>query len=155
MTFITQVENRNVSYVQQELVAKRADANRAYLGIYPFSLALEQGDVDMCAVLLKHGLNLTTQANENAIKHATKMRGTANAKYREEAAAVLAIVKDEAALQQRYDDVLLRIEKQRAREALIQQRVTWVCVVLCLGALACFVAVHRLRAAREAANAEV
>jgi len=99
MRFVTEVERRNLSTVQYMLKGGDVHANISYLGIYPLHLAVEQGDADMAAVLLKFGADVTKGPNganaKNAEDLARSMRDDPKSKYRQEAAAIVEMIDEE------------------------------------------------------------
>ena len=94
-----------------------ASPNCNYIGVYPLSLAVEGGDVDMAAVLLTAGADCTLRPNgpqaKDALGLATSMRDDPKCKYRHEAAVILEMMNDKEALEVRFEKVKLKIQKEK------------------------------------------
>ena len=141
MRFMTAVDNRDISAVQQQLLAGYVKADSNYLGVFPLHLAIENGDVDMAAVLLTAGADVTLKANgknkKDALGLATAMRDDPKCKFRQEAAVIVEIINDKEALKRRFDDVQITIAKKNAKD--IQQMKTFCMVAApCMAILALY-----------------
>ena len=117
---MTSVERRDVAQVQHQLLGGYANANSNYLGVFPLHLAIEHGDVDMAAVLLTAGADVTLKSNgknaKDALALATWMRDDTKCKFRQEAAVIVELMNDKEALKRRFDDVQIAINKQNAKD---------------------------------------
>jgi ankyrin repeat protein len=67
--FVMAVESGNLARVQHILLQNAADVNGQYLGVLPLQLAVQQGDVDMAALLLTAGADPTVKPNQRKDTH--------------------------------------------------------------------------------------
>ena len=119
LNFFGAIENGNLSVVQSQLLSGNANANMNYLGVYPLTLAIEQGNVDMCALLLTAGADPKKKANtakHNAETLVQAMRDDPKHKFRIEANMISQLMSDKEALKARFDEVQLKISKENNRD---------------------------------------
>mmetsp|Transcript_2930 Transcript_2930/g.5723 ORF Transcript_2930/g.5723 Transcript_2930/m.5723 type:complete len:156 (+) Transcript_2930:48-515(+) len=142
LKFLYDVEKSKVFHVQRALRMGHANPNKNYLNVFPLNLAIEQGDVDMVAVLLKFGADPLLKSNPrndrkitNGVELATAMAQNPDAKYRVEAAIILELMNDPRKLDERFDAAQERVELEQQRENALIKRIFGVGALLMLPAL--------------------
>jgi len=99
------------------LLVKGYNPNANHLGAMPLSLAVENGDIDMAAMLLNAKADPDTKALANlpsARKMAEDMAKDSKCKYQSEAKQIVAIINDPILMAQRLALLHERLEKTKA-----------------------------------------
>lgn len=132
MRFLSDVQQSKVGSVQMLLRKGQVNPNMNYLGVYPLNLCLEQGDIDMAAVLLTAGadpliksdpLNRPDKKITNSMEFAEMIAKDKKHKYAMEAKVMLEMFNNEEKLKQRFAAVQVRLEKELERDTELAKRV--------------------------------
>ena len=123
LKFLNDIEKGSVYQVQMSLKRGYADPNKNYLNVFPLNLAIEQGDVDIAAVLLMAGADPLIKSNpKNTIKItcaaelADSMAKDPKEKFRVEAAIIAELINDPQKLKERYADAMEKVKREHAKE---------------------------------------
>lgn len=120
MSFLSDVEGRKAGSVWEQIKDGSVDVNRSFVGVYPLTMAVEQGDVDTVAVLLTFGadpeMTLRGARTKTVTELCKQMAQDKKGKYRAEAAIMLEMIKDKEACKRRFDSWRIPYEEQSARD---------------------------------------
>mmetsp|Transcript_1454 Transcript_1454/g.3600 ORF Transcript_1454/g.3600 Transcript_1454/m.3600 type:complete len:156 (-) Transcript_1454:63-530(-) len=139
LKFLNDIQNRNVLQVQLAMRKGHANPNQNYLNVFPLNLAIEQGDVDMAAVLLKFGADPLLKSNPkndkkitNGSELAESMARDPEGKYRAESAIIAELINDPKLLDARFDAVQDRVELEQQKENALLLRIFGIGALLML-----------------------
>ena len=126
LRFLNDIEKRNVYQVQLALKMGYVNPNLNYLGVFPLHLAIENGDVDITAVLLMAGADplLKSKPGVDTSKKITCGAELADAmakegsksEYRVEAAIIAEMINDPQKLKERYAMAMEKVKAVSDRE---------------------------------------
>lgn len=120
LQLVTDIERRRHHTVWQ-MLRNGYSPNLNYMGVIPLNLAVENGDPDMVALLLKAGADINMKANKSttARELAEQMRDDPKCQYRAEAAVCLEILDDPQKLEARMETLMEKIKADHKAEGVL------------------------------------